>query len=138
MKLKEKILNSYFLQNSKHKLNDTQKANLLFDIVLELIIKNKWTYFAEGNGYNAEFLLDCDCSDTLQVNCFELSDLFITLCKQVGITNLSSFVYKHKPSSKIGQKIYEKNSESNIRFNVLIKNLNALIIKFVSISIAWL
>lgn len=126
MKLKEKILNSYFLQSSKHKLNNTQKANLLFDIVLELIITNKWTYFAKGNGYNAEYLLDCDCSDTLQVNCFELSDLFIALCKQVGITNLSRFVYKHKPSSKIGQKIYEKNSESKYTFQCFDKEFECI------------
>lgn len=116
MTLKDKIINSYNEQRSKSKLNDTQKINLLFDIILEFIIKNKWTYFPDGHAYDAYFILDCTSFNGLPVNCFELSNLFIALCKEVGFNDADTFVYKYKPSSKIGQQLYEKNSESKYRF----------------------
>jgi hypothetical protein len=116
MTLKDKIINSYNVQRSKRKLNDTQKINLLFDIILEFIIKYKWTYFPDGHAYDAYFILDCTSYYGLPVNCFELSDLFIALCKEVGFNDADTFVYKYKPSSKIGQQLYEKNSESRYKF----------------------
>lgn len=116
MTLKDKIINSYNVQRSKRKLNDTQKINLLFDIILEFIIKNKWTYFPDGHAYDAYFILDCTSYYGLPVNCFELSNLFIALCKEVGFNDADTFVYKYKPSSKIGQQLYEENSESRYKF----------------------
>ncbi|EHL31027.1 ankyrin repeat domain-containing protein [Legionella drancourtii] len=116
MTLREGIINSYNANSSTHELNDAEKANLLFDIVLKLIIQNKWTYFAKGKGYSAEFILNCNYSEPLHVNCFELSQMFAALCAQVGISDVDTFVYKNKPSSKIGQKLYEENSESKYTF----------------------
>lgn len=116
MTIKDSIINSYNLKSSRRKLNNIQKTNLLFDITLEFITKYQWTYFPDGHEYSADFMLGQKNVHRWEVNCFELSDLFIALCEAVGLSGGHRFVYKYKPTSKIGQQLDEPNSESKYKF----------------------
>ncbi|KTD57843.1 ankyrin repeat domain-containing protein [Legionella shakespearei] len=89
-------------------LNDeVAKANLLFKVFLKFIIDNKWTYFPDGNGLTAEHILPLNCSEAQNLNCFELSEAFMALCKKIGIRDVSKVTTKHRASKKFGEKFSE-------------------------------
>lgn len=104
MNLKDRIINLY-RKSPKPKLTASQKATLLFDIILRLITTNQWIYLPQGKGQHPEHLLKDSAFESLEVNCFELADMFIYLCKLVGIKSASKHIYRYQPSGKLGQKL---------------------------------
>jgi ankyrin repeat protein len=87
--------------------DDVAKANILFQIFLKFITDNKWTYFPEGNGLTAEHILPLNCAEAQNLNCFELADAFMALCKKIGIADVYKVTTKHRASKKFGVKFSE-------------------------------
>lgn len=96
--------NAQISHGSNKSIKDTEKANLLFAIVLDFIKAKKWEYFPDGNKVCEINLLQQSCSSPLQANCFDLSETFVELCKSIGINDVDTYVYLHQPI-QLGKKI---------------------------------
>lgn len=125
MAFKDSVLNAYKLASTNRSLNDSQKADLLFDIVLKQIIKNKWSYYPEGTNFSVKELLQSKPGKSKSVNCFQLTELFISLCTSIGISNTDTVVYNNKPSSKLGMPLRNVNSDYHYTFTCFDKEFTA-------------
>jgi ankyrin repeat protein len=105
--VKDVILLRYeeIAQVSQHTLHDeVQKATILFQIFLNFILENNWDYFEPGHKLIGRMILKKPSDQTLQVNCFELSKAFISLCSAIRIT-ADMVVYKHRTCKRLGEEL---------------------------------
>lgn len=116
MILQTRIINLFLKESAGKKLNNTQQADLLFDLLLNFITKHKWTYFPDSSGFRAQRILYNKTYKNIALNCFELSELFLNVCDALGIAHQGTYIYEYRLTSKIGQLLSENGSSSRYTF----------------------
>ena len=95
-----------------------QRVILMFETMLDFIILHEWRYVPDGNQDHAMNILKRGKNKAQHVNCFDLTDIFLELCKRININNCSKLVFDNKPLRPIGENI----GTSNVTLKCFDKN----------------